>query len=85
MYTVVGQCRVPSPGEEVQATVVLSGCMGKFRLSIKIILFPVDRRVAKKGTTGDFFFHFFSKNGQYFHGKKKWKKKKLQLPDWLQF
>ena len=50
-------------------------------------------RVAKKGATQDFFFHFCKnyffppKNGQYFHGKKKKveKKKNLRPPDWLQF
>ena len=31
--------------------------------------------MAKKGATGDFFFHFCKKNGQYFHGKKSGEKK----------
>ena len=40
--------------------------------------------MAKKGATGDFLFHFwkkksfFSQNGQYFHGKKKVGKKKVE-------
>ena len=49
------------------------------RLSIKIILFPVEQPRGSKRCDWRLFFSFFSKNGQYFPTKKKikWEKKKI--------